>query len=338
MSLLCLCCFGISFCYTIFYFIIGAYELFYAMLFIAVSSPILFYFCRKGFRRAFITTFAFFCLYSVALHLLNAYCFGYGGSAFFIIAVLLTPHMYPIAKQRVTTILDIFFIIVLTLALLINIYHTPLRAGLVGNTYHIIFTNVALLPCILELYINLFAQNYIKRSRQQLIDNAAKDAVLDVLTGLGNRRMLELHQANLENTSPDVHPLCVAMADVDFFKKINDTYGHSAGDRVLKYTADIMKDTFRKSDLLIRWGGEEFLLFLKHTGIAEAAALMEKFRLKVQNSPMAEGKNRIQVHLTIGVVEHKANTSVYDTISQADELMYEGKLSGRNRVISKIRR
>jgi diguanylate cyclase (GGDEF)-like protein len=337
MSVLCLCSFGISFCYAIFFYITAIYEMFFFILTFSAASFVLFYYCRKGVRRAYRLAYSFFCLYCALIHLVSAYLFGYYSTAFLVLAVLLAPHMYPIAKQRTTLLLDIFFMAVLSLAFFINIYHTPTKGDMVGNTYHIILTNIGLLLCILELYINIFAQDYVKVSRQKLIAKASEDAALDLLTGLGNRRMLVLHQEDMENAAPEDSPLCVAMADLDFFKKTNDTYGHIAGDNVLRYTAGIMRDTFRKSDLLIRWGGEEFLIFLKHTGIEETTALMEKFRLKMQSSPMLEGKERIKVHLTIGVTEHKPHTSIYDTIARADELMYRGKLTGRNRVIAQAK-
>jgi diguanylate cyclase (GGDEF)-like protein len=337
MALLGLCCFATSLCYAIYYYIIGVSLLYYFTAFMAVSSLILFYYCRKGVRRAYFITFAFFCLYCVVSHILITYYFGDSGSAFLVLVVLLAPHMYPIAKQRGTLLMDIFFVLVLNLALLINIYHTPINEHLVGNAYRIILTNVGLFFCLLELYINIFVQEYIRVFRQQLIEKASEDAVLDALTGLGNRRMLGLHQADMENFISEESPLCVAIADIDFFKKINDSYGHIVGDHVLKFTAGVMKDTFRKSDLLIRWGGEEFLIFLQHTGIEETTVLMEKFRLKMQNSPMIEGKHKIQVNMTIGVTEHLPHTSIYDTIAKADELMYQGKLKGRNRVIAQAR-
>jgi diguanylate cyclase (GGDEF)-like protein len=95
-----------------------------------------------------------------------------------------------------------------------------------------------------------------------------------------------------------------------------------------------MKDTIRKSDLLIRWGGEEFLIFLRRTKIEHAILLMENFRLKIQDSPILIDDIPIYVRLTIGVNEHCPRTSIDDSIKKADDLMYQGKLQGRNRVVS----
>jgi diguanylate cyclase (GGDEF)-like protein len=169
--------------------------------------------------------------------------------------------------------------------------------------------------------------------RQKLIDKAYMDAILDALTNLGNRRMLELYHVEFEKSISDGFPICVAILDIDFFKRINDTFGHATGDKVLQYMANSMRESFRKSDLLIRWGGEEFLIILRYTGLEDARALMEKFRLKMQSSPMKAAGKQIPVCLTIGLKEHRPFTSIYDSIKKADELMYQGKVQGRNRVM-----
>jgi len=185
---------------------------------------------------------------------------------------------------------------------------------------------------MLELYLNIFSVHTLPVVRQRLLDKASKDACLDALTGMGNRRMLSLHQAALE-TAADA-PLCIAVVDIDFFKKINDTYGHATGDKALEFLADTMKGFFRKSDLLIRWGGEEFLVLFRFTDLRDAEILMERFRIRIQNSHISLEGNKIDMTVTIGLAEHRLGTALQETITKADELLYQGKTEGRNRMVT----
>ncbi len=165
-----------------------------------------------------------------------------------------------------------------------------------------------------------------ERALQQL-------AALDVLTGLRNRRalendilsLLELSNRYSENTS-------FIMFDLDFFKNVNDSYGHDAGDEVLKTLSRATEEVVRSSDLIYRIGGEEFVIILPKTNIHGASTLAEKLRQKIESLDF-----HLVGHLTIslGVVEHMKTESLRQILIRADEALYEAKTSGRNRVVVK---
>ena len=149
----------------------------------------------------------------------------------------------------------------------------------------------------------------------------------DRLTGLYNRHyMVDLLEKMDSFDSTDV----IAMADLDDFKKINDVYGHNAGDLVLVRAADIMKKTCTGC-VISRWGGEEFLILIKGGG--DPRMLMEKLRKSIESESFVFEKNRIPVSLTIGIAAKDGNKSADKWIQKADDNLYIGKKNGKNAVI-----
>lgn len=159
-------------------------------------------------------------------------------------------------------------------------------------------------------------------------------ATTDPLTGLFNRReitkKLEEEQIRFDRNN---NPFSVLIADIDFFKKVNDTYGHNYGDFILKSVANILKTTSRKQDSVSRWGGEEFLLLLPETDISGAALLAEKLRSKIENMIFDDGEFQIKVTLTFGVNVYDKVENIDSLISKADSALYEGKQKSRNCVV-----
>lgn len=165
-------------------------------------------------------------------------------------------------------------------------------------------------------------------------------AMQDELTGLSNRRfILEALSLHLAQAIRNGKPLTVLMLDVDYFKTINDSYGHLSGDRVLRELAACLKTRLRGQDLAGRWGGEEFLVVLPDTDAAGAWVLAEKLRLEVENTLFTARDGRaIPLTLSVGfhtVVPEWLGTADLDTlISTADQALYRAKQNGRNRVES----
>lgn len=161
--------------------------------------------------------------------------------------------------------------------------------------------------------------------------NIKEMAFRDQLTGLRNRRsMLELLQEMVRSGNSY---FCVAIADIDFFKKVNDTYGHEAGDEVLKKVASISRQYMKDKGYLARWGGEEFL-FLFHSGNGDDVMTeLDMLRLKIQDMVVTYGQQNIQVTMTYGLVEYNEKMSFEENISLADKKLYSGKEAGRNRVV-----
>jgi diguanylate cyclase (GGDEF)-like protein len=164
---------------------------------------------------------------------------------------------------------------------------------------------------------------------QKIEDNANKDP----LTGLFNRRYLFKQAQNyfLNSTSYD---LSVAMVDIDFFKKINDNYGHPVGDKVIQIVSDILAENIANDGILARYGGEEFCVMFFNKDFEQTNEILEKARLELeQKSIHLEDEQYIQVTISIGFT--KTKDSFDNMLHIADEALYEAKQSGRNKVISK---
>ena len=154
----------------------------------------------------------------------------------------------------------------------------------------------------------------------------------DPLTGLGNRRFLEARVEPLaQECSRAGRPLTLALIDVDRFKSINDRFGHEIGDRVLEQLAQMLKENTRGSDLLVRYGGEEFLVAFPDTGSERVFEVCERLRERVQAHPWHAFAADLAVTLSIGMAS-AAPYALDQLIAQADRAMYRAKNLGRNQV------
>ncbi|KAA5844113.1 GGDEF domain-containing protein [Pseudomonas chlororaphis] len=186
-----------------------------------------------------------------------------------------------------------------------------------------------LLICLAITLIVLTLLNRVVRRFQRKIET---QATLDSLTGLPNRRGFDLlaTQAMLE-AQREPKPLAALLLDLDHFKRLNDTYGHLAGDQVLSGFARHLASCLRQSDIVCRWGGEEFIVLLKDTDSATALKIAEKIRLLIEQQRYAyEGKN-MRLTVSIGVTTLQADDTLHSLLSRADHAMYRAKQTGRNR-------
>lgn len=147
----------------------------------------------------------------------------------------------------------------------------------------------------------------------------------DPLTGLANRRLMDIMLDNSIGIAKRYGtPLSVLIADIDFFKQYNDTYGHSAGDELLARLAGILRNNMREIDLAVRYGGEEFLILLPETGCDKATEIAERVRKTIQSEA--------GVTISFGVTCYRPTENRDDMIARADEALYKSKQEGRNRV------
>jgi diguanylate cyclase (GGDEF)-like protein len=160
-------------------------------------------------------------------------------------------------------------------------------------------------------------------------------ALTDPLTGLPNRRAVEIW-ANRELSAAKRHEFSVwvVVADLDYFKNVNDTYGHDAGDLVLKRFAEVLKRNTRESNMCARLGGEEFLAILTHADEGQARIAVERLRSDVQKECFRTGADNYHITASFGVSRFCRNSdpSLAALIADADRAMYEAKRNGRNRV------
>lgn len=139
--------------------------------------------------------------------------------------------------------------------------------------------------------------------------------------------------ATVEVESDELRPLSILMLDIDFFKRVNDTYGHMAGDMVLTEVAGIIKSCIRPADVASRYGGEEFVVLLDDTTVEQAVVIAERIRTRVQDSVIQYDNQKIQVTISIGVSGFKFDLELAkDLVDRADKALYESKQNGRNRV------
>jgi len=159
-------------------------------------------------------------------------------------------------------------------------------------------------------------------------------ACLDGLTGLNNRRhFMMLAEIEWSRFKRYGRPLAVLMLDIDFFKSVNDRYGHNAGDEVIKVVAGILQSHKRTSDIVARMGGEEFALLLPEASLESAAAAGERFRRLVEDRRIDAGDAHLQITISIGAAACDVETNgIEQLLKRADIALYEAKQSGRNQV------
>jgi diguanylate cyclase (GGDEF)-like protein/PAS domain S-box-containing protein len=170
--------------------------------------------------------------------------------------------------------------------------------------------------------------------QKQVEEHLFFQATHDELTGLTNRSEMQASLIkNMARAERYKEPFSLLLIDLDRFKIVNDNYGHSAGDKVLKVFADIAQDIARDSDLLARWGGEEFILLLTNTDAIRATHIAERLRAATEENPITVNAQDINVTVSIGVASFPDDgKSTEELISRADEALYEAKRNGRNRI------
>lgn len=158
----------------------------------------------------------------------------------------------------------------------------------------------------------------------------------DPLTGLPNRAAYDEHLTQeYERWSRYRTAFTVVVCDLDYFKRVNDTYGHLAGDKVLRLVAKVITKNIRVTDFVARYGGEEFVIIMPSTSVEEAAAAMDKLREAMQSSPFNFHGKPVSITMSFGVTEIKEGDSVDEVFERADEALYQAKENGRNQVQTK---
>jgi diguanylate cyclase (GGDEF)-like protein len=177
------------------------------------------------------------------------------------------------------------------------------------------------------------AQALIALENAHLHGLVQRQAVTDELTGLANRRrFLAQMEAELARSRRSGSPLAIVLADLDDFKKVNDKYGHEAGDRTLRAFADILREAVRDVDLPVRLGGEEFAILLPDTDLAGGGNLAERIRITLAERRIESNTSRIQVTASFGVSCFPLAASADDLLVDADRRLYDAKRRGKNRV------
>lgn len=215
-----------------------------------------------------------------------------------------------------------------------------------GQVEHIIHgildeTNTIQEEAVRSHQIMLAAQKEVKEAEiriKELEDKLAQMSELvreDQLTGSLNRRGLEdIYEREADRADRRGTPLCVAMLDLDNFKKLNDTHGHAAGDEALVHVVRIVKQTLRSIDVIARYGGEEFLIVMPETSLEEAAKAMMRVQRELTTHFFIANEQRLFITFSAGVALRTAHEPQEAVLKRADKAMYEAKKTGKNRVVT----
>ncbi len=181
--------------------------------------------------------------------------------------------------------------------------------------------------------IEIFSDNTLQSMITQRVSELEKLALLDPLTQLANRRYIEMNlHSRLEELRRYQWPFGILFLDIDHFKLINDTCGHAMGDEILRMVARTFTANMRTSDIVGRWGGEEFVAIVRNIDYQNLYNFAERLRILVAESHLIKESAVIQVTISIGGTLACADDTVESLLQRADQLMYQSKTAGRNRV------
>ena len=172
------------------------------------------------------------------------------------------------------------------------------------------------------------------RELEAALEQVSEQVREDQLTGTLNRRGLDdAMQREVARAERRKSPLCVAVLDLDNFKKLNDTYGHQAGDDALVHLSQVVKQTLRPTDIVARYGGEEFIVLFSDTNLKQAVEVMRRLQRQLTKQFFLHNHERLLITFSAGVALLKAGESQESVFARADKAMYQAKLQGKNRVV-----
>jgi diguanylate cyclase (GGDEF)-like protein len=191
-------------------------------------------------------------------------------------------------------------------------------------------------PPIYWLILVPVRREHEKRNKaESLAEDMSRLAITDTLTRIMNRRGITVALLDSMAQSERYHtPLTVGMADIDHFKRINDIHGHDAGDKALVDVATALSEELRMPDKVGRYGGEEFLILLPHTTLAQGKKIADRIRVAVSRRKIALDGDKTSLTLSFGLVQFHDGEDLEQLLSRVDRAMYDAKESGRNRVVA----
>lgn len=216
----------------------------------------------------------------------------------------------------------VFVLTSTTLVLLFMTYHYIDFS----QNINFIFAIVVFFMALILWFVYSFTNEFSSKHYQQNIEDSKSKLYTDKLTSLNNRRYFDKVLEDLMEHSKESFALL--MFDVDDFKTINDTYGHTQGDEVLANLSILLKSNIRSNDLLFRWGGDEFFLIIKSSSEENSLHIAQKLRNKILESQL---HSKYGVTLSFGVTLKKDLDTMDTLIQRADKALYESKLNGKNK-------
>ncbi|MES2089060.1 MAG: GGDEF domain-containing protein [Pseudomonadota bacterium] len=262
------------------------------------------------------------------------------GSTLMLLALVLVFGIFNL-KAGAARMAGAYTVVLMGIAMLIKSRTDPVNYPASLEIAHFVLT-ASIVPTISTLAAQLSnLRAKLQAQKDELAQAVMRIQILatrDELTGLHNRRhMLEVltqHQKRLDRSGQ--HRFCLALLDLDYFKRVNDTYGHGVGDDVLRHFAQEARSVMRDVDVLARWGGEEFLLLMVDTSPELAQIGIARIRDKLADSPVAAGDTSLVVKFSAGVTGYWGNEPLDTCIERADHALYAAKAQGRNCTVIEI--
>lgn len=221
-----------------------------------------------------------------------------------------------------------------TTVIISAIFLSSIQPSVIYFTHH--NDNTIVVRLVLTVMVNLsvlLTFSYFRIQSEKLICELKELTLVDSLTGLYNRRYFDLYvEKAIPLSELTDAPLFLIMIDIDYFKKINDTYGHHCGDEVLKGLASILRTNLRASDALIRMGGEEFVILLPETILEECKHIAERLHNEVKQTKIIYENKEISLTISVGVAQYNKEP-INKFVEKADSALYQAKQTGRNRIV-----
>ncbi len=230
-----------------------------------------------------------------------------------------------------------FSLLTAGLAMLVMSHHDPVRFPPAVEAMHFVLV-ATILPVVTMLGGQLTAIRLrLRKQRNELEEALARIrelATRDELTGLHNRRrMLEMMEHQVRRSERSGETFSVCLIDLDFFKRVNDTWGHAAGDEVLRQFATQAIDVLRDSDHVARWGGEEFIVLLPATSAHQAGLMLGRLREARKSSAPISAAPDVRITFSAGIAEFRLGELIEQTVDRADRALYQAKSEGRDRFV-----
>lgn len=258
-----------------------------------------------------------------------------GGSNFSVLyqfVVLLMQMVVPFANRKIPIAFSIALPLIMVGSYLFDMGHTPpYDIGTANTLLAVMNLAITSTGVILLMSLERVARGIIQDFHQKKMRELQDQAYLDPLTELFNRRYANNFFARLSDGTQERN-ICVAIVDIDDFKLVNDGYGHDAGDAVLRELSDVFNRNTRKSDLVVRWGGEEFLLILQNATLADAQRVLNNIREKVSAHTFQHNEYALHITITAGVAALDVS-DIAQSIAACDKKLYAGKQNGKNQVV-----
>ena len=254
-------------------------------------------------------------------------------------------NLFILQGQEATLQFMSIMLLILAVFLIPNVWKNCLFNGIVIFLGYIIYSAVFLDPdasptlvqrtiylgiCLLACAISIYGRERSRRSQFAAEKLLEFMSIVDKLTSIYNRARFE-YVLNMWIKNMRHNPFCLILFDIDDFKKVNDRFGHPAGDQALVATSEVVTASIRDDDFFARWGGEEFVILFGKTGIVRAVELAERLRCAVEANPCGEAGH---ITVSIGVVQYRRGETLGMLVKRADDKMYEAKQAGKNRVVS----